>query len=69
MSLGRQSFLLMDLSIELHRVIYKIYNYQDKDLKENTSYVTPDWDVIEQKDTVKDLGVSMSADNTFKVHI
>ena len=25
--------------------------------------------MIEQKDTVKDLGVSISADNTFKVHI
>ena len=57
-------------NMKFNSLKFELLRYgKDKDLKENTSYVTPDWDVIEQKETVKDLGVSMSADNTFKVHI
>ncbi len=42
---------------------------RNKELKELTSYVSPEWQVIEEKTCVRDLGVLMSTDTTFKEHI
>ena len=39
------------------------------DIKEGTSYLTPHRTSIENKDGVKDLGVLMSSDCSFAVHI
>ena len=39
------------------------------ELKESTSYVSPSFQLIEEKETVRDLGVTLSADATFKTHI
>ena len=40
-----------------------------KGLKESTAYVSPEWQVIEEKKTVRDLGVALSSDTSFKDHV
>ena len=47
-----------DLKFELLR-----YGKND-DLKLSTSYVTPSFNLIEEKNNVKDLGVTLSSDAT-----
>ena len=39
------------------------------ELKSSTSYVSPSFNLIEENKTVKDLGVTLSSDGTFKTHI
>ena len=38
-------------------------------LKDCTSYVTPEWELIEEKQQYKDLGIEMSSNNSFESHI
>ena len=38
---------------------------KNRDLKNSTSYVSPESELIEEKQTVRDLGVELSADTTF----
>ena len=52
-----------DLKFELLR--YGI----NPELKLSTSYVSPSFNLIEEKETVKDLGVTLSSNATFKTHI
>ena len=52
-----------DLKFELMRYGTNI------ELKSSTSYISPSFNVIEAKNTVKDLGVTLSSDCTFKEHI
>ena len=42
---------------------------KDEELKLSTSYISPSFNLIEEKSNVKDLGVTLSADATFKTHI
>ena len=42
---------------------------KNRDLKKATSYVSPESELIEEKQSVRDLGVELSADTTFKDHI
>ena len=41
----------------------------DETLKQTTSYTAPDGTIIAEKQHLRDLGVTMSADGTFKQHI
>ena len=41
-----------------------------KDIKNNTEYFTPDYDeIIETKDSLRDLGITLSSDGKFQQHI
>jgi len=42
---------------------------KNRDLKKATLYVSPESELIEEKQTVRDLGVKLSADTTFKDHV
>ena len=60
----------IDNNMEFNSLKFELLRYgKNKELKEETSYVSPEWNVIEEKDQVKDLGITMSSDATFKAHI
>ena len=42
---------------------------KDAELKLSTAYISPSFNLIEEKPNVKDLGVTLSSDATFKTHI
>jgi len=42
---------------------------RNQELKEKTCYVTPEWELIEEEHNVKDLGITLSGDCSFKKHI
>ena len=42
---------------------------KNNQLKESTTYVTPEWELIDEKDDVRDLGVTLSNCCNFKQHI
>jgi len=57
-------------NMEFNTVKFELLRYgKHNELKERTSYVTPEWNTIEEKEHVKDLGITMSSDATFKTHI
>ena len=41
----------------------------NQEIKENTGYLTPEGETIEQKDNLRDLGIQMSDNSTFSEHI
>ena len=57
-------------NMQFNDVKFDLLRYgTNKDLKDTTSYVSPSFKLIEEKESVKDLGVTLSSDGTFKVHI
>jgi len=56
--------------MQFNAVKFELMRYgKDNQLKGATSYVAPNWELMEEKDYVKDLGITMSNDCSFKVHI
>ena len=56
--------------MEFNSLKFELIRYgKNKELQNSTSYVAPNWDLIEEKQHVKDLGITMSNDCTFKAHI
>ena len=67
-------FRIYDWSIknnmEFNSIKFELLRYGlDNALKESTKYVTPEWELIESKDTVKDLGITLENNCSFKQHI
>ena len=59
-----------DNNMKFNSLKFELIRYgKNKDLKEHTSYVAPDWNLIEEKLDVKDLGITMSNNLSFKTHI
>ena len=57
-------------NMQFNAVKFELMRYgKDNELKGSTSYVAPNWELMEEKDYVKDLGITMSNDCSFKVHI
>ena len=50
---------------------FEVLRYEnDKSIKESTSYFTPNFeDIIEEKETLRDLGIIMSNDGAFSSHV
>ena len=60
----------IDNNMEFNSLKFELLRYgKNNELKEATSYVSPSWDTVPEKHHVRDLGVTMSADCTFKSHI
>jgi hypothetical protein len=67
-------FRIYDWSIknnmEFNSIKFELLRYGlDNALKELTKYVTPEWELIESKKTVKDLGITLENDCSFTQHI
>ena len=59
-----------DNNMEFNSLKFELLRYgKNNNLKENTCYVSPESNLIEEKEHVKDLGITLSSDATFKVHI
>ena len=57
-------------NMKFNSLKFEVLRYgRNTELKDSTSYVSPEWEVIEEKSSLRDLGVTMSADTTFKEHI
>ena len=57
-------------NMEFNDLKFELLRYgTNTELKHNTSYISPTFKLIEEKDAVKDLGVTLSSDATFKQHI
>ena len=57
-------------NMEFNSLKFELIRYgRINDLKDSTSYISPNWKIIEEKEHVKDLGVTMSNDCSFKTHI
>ena len=57
-------------NMQFNSLKFELLRYgKDTNLKQETSYVSPEWNTIEEKEHVKDLGVTLSPDATFKQHI
>ena len=50
---------------------FEVLRYgRNQELKESTSYFTPNFeDIIEEKNNLRDLGITMSVDATFPSHL
>ena len=60
----------VDNNMEFNSLKFELIRYgKNKELQNSTSYIAPDWNLIEEKQHVKDLGITMSNDCTFKAHI
>ena len=57
-------------NMEFNDLKFELLRYGNNlELKSSTCYISPSFNLIEEKQTVKDLGVTLSSDGTFKVHI
>ena len=57
-------------NMQFNSIKFDLMRYgKDDDLKSSTAYISPEWELIEQKQNVKDLGITMSDDCSFKTHI
>ena len=57
-------------NMEFNSLKFELIRYgRNEELKDKTCYVTPEWELIEGKDFVKDLGITLSRDCSFKQHI
>jgi len=57
-------------NMEFNDLKFELLRYgKNTELKASTSYVSPSFNLIEAKETVKDLGITLSSDCTFKIHI
>ena len=57
-------------NMQFNDLKFELLRYgKDEELKLSTSYISPSFNLIEEKSNVKDLGVTLSADATFKTHI
>ena len=57
-------------NMEFNAIKFELMRYgRNTKLKDSTSYVASNWELIEEKEHVKDLGITMSNDCSFKVHI
>ena len=60
----------VDNNTEFNDTKFELVRYGKSDeLKQATSYITPSFQVIQEKTSVKDLGVTLSSDGTFKSHV
>ena len=56
--------------MEFNSIKFELLRYGlDNALKELTKYVTPEWELIESKNTVKDLDITLENDCSFTQHI
>ena len=67
-------FLIYDRSqknnMKFNSLKFELIRYgKDNLLKESTSYISPEWELIESKDAVKDLGITLQNNLAFKQHI
>ena len=57
-------------NMEFNSLKFELIRYgRINDLKDSTSYISPNWTIIEEKEHVKDLSVTMSNDCFFRSHI
>ena len=57
-------------NMKFNSLKFELLRYgKNTELKDSTRYVTPEWKLIEDTETVRDLGVTMSNDCTFHQHI
>ena len=54
-------------NIRFNSINFELWKKNNK-LKEITCYVTPEQDIISEKQEVKDLGITMTSDNNDKTH-
>ena len=51
-------------------VKFELMRYgKDNQLKDSTNYVSPEWEQIETKEVIKDLGITLQNNLSFKQHI
>ena len=57
-------------NMQFNALKFELLRYGNRDdLKENTAYVNPEFELIEEKENVKDLGVNMTNNCKFNLHI
>ena len=57
-------------NMQFNALKFELLRYGNRDeLKENTVYVNPEFELIEEKENVKDLGVNMTNNCKFNLHI
>ena len=57
-------------NMQFNDLKFELLRYgKDAELKLSTAYISPSFNLIEEKPNVKDLGVTLSSDATFKTHI
>ena len=57
-------------NMEFNSLKFELIRYgRNEELKEQTCYVSPEWELIEEKKLVKDLGITLSQDCLFKQHL
>ena len=57
-------------NMKFNSLKFELIRYgKNNQLKESTTYVTPEWELIDEKDDVRDLGVTLSNCCNFKQHI
>jgi hypothetical protein len=55
---------------EFNSIKFESLRYgKNEELKNSTTYITPQWELIEDKQTVKDLGITMANNCSFQQHI
>ena len=56
--------------MEFNSLKFELLRYgKNEELKNSTTYVTPLWELIESKEAVKDLGITMANNCSFQQHI
>jgi len=57
-------------NMTFNSVKFELMRYgKDDQLKETSNYVTPEWEQIETKEAIKDLGITLQNNLSFKQHI
>ena len=57
-------------NMQFNSVKFELIRYgKDNHLKESTTYISPEWELIENKESVKDLGITLQNNLSFKQHI
>ena len=57
-------------NMQFNSLKFELMRYgNNNELKESTTYITPNWELIESTPTVKDLGITMENNCSFQQHI
>ena len=57
-------------NMEFNDIKFELLRYgKNTELKSSTSYISSSFNLIEEKQNVKDLGVTLTSDGTFKTHL
>ena len=60
----------IDNNMQFNSLKFELLRYgTNKSLKDQTCYVAPDWNLIEEKQDIRDLGINMSNSLSFRAHI